>query len=85
VLVTASSMFLATVYWGRAPQHLVLQPAFSATEKTGEATWLTRSSGELPAIKEHPFKDKIPVYLQPRWFALLLILFNLWLVLVCFW
>ncbi len=85
VLVTASSMLLATAYWGRAPRSLVLQPASSVTDKTGEVGWLTSSSRELPAIKEHPFQDKVPVYLQPRWFALLLIPFNLWLVLVCFW
>ena len=85
VLVTGSSMLLATAYWGRAPQNFVLQPASSATDKTGEAGWLSSSSGDLPAVREHPFKGEIPVWLQPRWFALLLILLNLWLVLVCFW
>jgi len=84
VLVTGSSMLLATAYWGRAPRDIVMQ-VVSQESKAAEGGWLASSSEKLPTVREHPFEDKVPVYLQPRWFALLLILFNLWLVLVCFW
>ncbi|MAT14107.1 MAG: hypothetical protein CMJ46_02425 [Planctomyces sp.] len=40
---------------------------------------------ELAPVKEHPFSGKLPVWLQPRWYAILLILVNLWITFTLFW
>jgi len=96
VLLTASSMFLATAFWGRSAPRLVRHTPHNSSSKAGgslstdirqptESDWLANSSEQLPPIKEHPFKGEIPRCLQPRWFALVLIAFTTWLVTVCFW
>ena len=78
VLLTASSMFVATQLWGRVDQNFALRQH----KDTG---WLASSSEALPALKEHPFAGELPVWLQPRWFAFLLVAINAWLIFVCFW
>jgi len=80
VLFTGLSMFLTTSFLGRAESNLIQAP-----ETPGEASWLDRSREELPDIKEHPFENRIPLWLQPRWFAIGLIVLTLWLIFGCFW
>jgi hypothetical protein len=77
---------LVTAFLGPAARNdLLPNPASSAVEKRQQSSWLTSSTEKLPTIREHPFQDRISLWLQPRWFALLLIAFNVWLVMVCFW
>jgi len=86
VLLTATSMFLVTAFLGRAAKSDLLQnPSSSAVARNNQCSWLTSSAEQLQTIREHPFKEKIPLWLQPCWFALLLVTINAWLVLVYFW
>ncbi|MCA9040013.1 MAG: sodium/solute symporter [Planctomycetaceae bacterium] len=69
--ITAGGMLLSLLFW--KPQ--------SVSELTTQMTL----PSDLPPVIEHPFQGPLPVWRQPRWYALSLILFSLWLTFYCFW
>lgn len=89
MLITSLAMLLTTLCLGRETQFCATltsdRDSVPGSLHREEAGWLSQSSEEIQEIREHPFHGKVPFLLQPRWFALVLIALNAWLVLVCFW
>ena len=86
VLITAATMLLTTVIHGLAPKDIFLQKSIStAVDHPSTTNWLTTSTEQLPTLRQHPFKNNIPLLCQPRWYALLLIATTTWLIMVYFW
>ena len=65
---TILGAIIATFIWGK------YRPgeAESATERA-DAGWLERSRESLPPLREHPFKERIPVFLRPGLLATILV------------
>ncbi|QDU79520.1 Sodium/glucose cotransporter [Polystyrenella longa] len=69
--LTAGSMSLTYLFWKPQPVSELIND--------------TVLHSELPPVLEHPFSKPVPVWLQPRWYALVLILFNVWFTFYFFW
>ena len=48
-------------------------------------SWLNESRESLPEVKEHPFKEKVPVFLKPEWYAIALLALTSWIIFGLFW
>ena len=77
--VTAAAMAVTTLLLG--PKR-VEPPGAAATSSSG---WLARSSAQLPPLREHPFRDRVPRLLNPVWIAGALLALSAYLVFVVFW
>lgn len=83
MIVTTIAMLLATLKWGwlkREEQQELQTP--TPPEKQN---WLSESRQELLTFKESPFYTPVPQYLNPNWYALLLIAFSCWIIFGLFW
>lgn len=83
MIVTTIAMLLATLKWGwlkREEQQELQTP--TPPEKQN---WLSESRQELLMFKESPFYTPVPQYLNPNWYALLLIAFSCWIIFGLFW
>ncbi len=83
MIITTLAMLAATLKWGwlKPEQQLELQTP-AAPEKHD---WLSESRQELLAVKESPFYKPVPQYLNPNWYAILLIAFSCWIIFGLFW
>lgn len=83
MIITTLAMLAATLKWGwlKPEQQLELQTP-SAPEKHD---WLSESRQELQTVKESPFNKPVPQYLNPNWYAILLIVFSCWIIFGLFW
>jgi len=77
VLFTGGAIALTTLLLGRQSQDQLA--------KTKDSGWLLRSREELPALREHPFAERVPVWLNPIPWATLCLAGSAWLVFVTFW
>lgn len=77
LLITTITMAVTTLILGR--------DTGDTTTWSEDQGWLHRSREELPTLKEHPFAGEVPVYLQPRWAAGLLLVVAAYATLVLFW
>jgi len=77
MLFTSLGMLAATAVCGLHPRGEIAE-----FRETG---WLERSREGLPQLRETPFSAGVPVLLQPRWYALLLLAFCGYVVFVAFW
>ena len=77
VLFTGSAIALTTLLLGRqAPDELAV---------TKDAGWLLRSREQLPPIREHPFANNVPAWLNPVPWAIFCVAGSLYVVFVVFW
>mgnify|MGYP003629794855 FL=1 len=83
MLVTSLAMFAAALKWGW------LEKEFELEQKQPEAPlkhdWLSESRQELLDIKLSPFPKPVPQYLNPNWYAILLIAISFWIIFGFFW
>lgn len=77
LLITSIAMAAATLILGR--------DSGNTTTWSEDRGWLHRSREELPALREHPFAGDVPLALQPRWAAALLLAAATYATLVLFW
>ncbi len=77
LMITALTMAITTCILG--------QDQGNTTTWSEDKGWLHRSREQLPALLEHPFKGRVPGYLQPRWAAGMLLLAAAYATLVLFW
>lgn len=77
VVITASAMALATLVLGRQADDDEL--------RLTETGWLARSREELPELREHPFRGKLPPWLNPIGYAWLLLIATGYVVFGLFW
>ena len=77
ILFTGSAIVLTTLLLGRQSQDQLAE-----TKDTG---WLLRSREELPALREHPFADHVPLWLNPLPWAVLCLGGSVWVVFVTYW
>ncbi len=75
--VTALSMGLTTLVLGRAPLDVIVRQQ--------ESGWLASSRAQLSEFRDHPFEGDVPLWLQPRWYALGLLVISAWAVFGFFW
>ena len=83
MLVTALAMFLAAIKWGWLEKESAL--VLKQDDVIKEQTWLTESREELLDIQISPFKKSTPQYLNPNWYALVLIAISFWIIFGLFW
>jgi len=77
ILFTGSAIALTTLLLGWQSQNQLAE-----TKDTG---WLLRSREELPAIREHPFADRVPPWLNPIPWAALCVAGSAYIVFIAFW
>ncbi len=83
MIVTTFAMFVATLKWGwLAADDLVDQAESNVSDK---ASWLSKSSQELRDIKDSSSSIPMPEYLNPNWYAILLLAFSSWIIFGLFW
>ncbi|HUG67124.1 MAG TPA: hypothetical protein VMM76_05210 [Pirellulaceae bacterium] len=76
-LFTGVAILVTTLLLGRQSQNQLAE-----TKDTG---WLLRSREELPALREHPFADRVPRWLNPIPWAVLCLAGSAYVVFVLFW
>ncbi len=76
-LFTSLAMIATTCVFGAEPA--------GAESKFKEAGWLEQSRGELPPLREHPFRKSVPLWLNPIWYAVALMAFSCYVVFGLFW
>jgi SSS family solute:Na+ symporter len=77
LLITASAMATTTLVLGRQRD-----PELLSFHEEG---WLERSRETLPPLREHPFRTRIPWWLNPVGWAVLLVLGTAYVVFGVFW
>ena len=77
VLITGVGIGVTTLFLGTTDRRTASIP-----EPDG---WLLRSREQIGKIREHPFREKIPVLLSPGWIAVVLLLLTSYLVFGVFW
>jgi SSS family solute:Na+ symporter len=77
ILFTGSAIAITTILLGRQSKNELAE-----TKDTG---WLLRSREELPTLREHPFVDRVPIWLNPTPWAVLCLAGSLYVVFVTFW
>ncbi len=75
---TALAIAIVTLCYGRTTIE-------DHSTQSGVGGWLERSRQELSPVREHPFSHELPVILQPRWYAILLLGVTAYLVFWVFW
>ncbi|HBL48545.1 MAG TPA: hypothetical protein DDZ90_34700 [Planctomycetaceae bacterium] len=83
MLVTALAMFLAAFKWGWLKKETTL--VLKQEDISKDQNWLENSRAELQDIKINPFKKPTPQYLNPNWYALILIAVSFWIIFGLFW
>lgn len=77
VLFTGSAIAVTTLILGRQSQDQLAE-----TKDTG---WLLRSREALPPLREHPFAERVPSWLNPVPWAAACLVGSLYVVFVTFW
>ncbi|HRX77478.1 MAG: sodium/solute symporter [Planctomycetaceae bacterium] len=77
ILFTGSAIAITTILLGRQSK--------SELAETKDTGWLLRSREELPTLREHPFVDRVPIWLNPTPWAVLCLAGSLYVVFVTFW
>ncbi|MBC8351004.1 MAG: sodium/solute symporter [Planctomycetes bacterium] len=77
VLFTSLAIAVTTLRLGRQSQDQLAE-----TKDTG---WLLRSREQLPPIREHPFSDRVPTWLNPVPWAVVCVAGSAYVVFVAFW
>ena len=77
MLFTGGAMAVATLVLGRH--------AADAEPEPDSEGWLQRSRTELPPMKEHPFRDRVPGLLRPEWIAGALLAAGTYIIFVLLW
>ncbi len=85
MIITASGMFLTTLILGKVPADFFQKIQTIPAEDESNHSWLNESRESLPEIKEHPFKEKVPVFLKPEWYAIALLALTSWIIFGLFW
>ncbi|WP_299468444.1 sodium/solute symporter [uncultured Gimesia sp.] len=83
MLVTSIAMFAAALKWGWLEKESMLEQ--NQPEVPLKHDWLSESRQELLAIKTSPFSKPIPQYLNPNWYAILIIALSFWIIFGFFW
>ncbi|MFH1301445.1 MAG: hypothetical protein ABIK07_10315, partial [Planctomycetota bacterium] len=83
MLVTSIAMFAAALKWGWLEKESMLEQ--NQPEVPLKLDWLSESRQELLAIKTSPFSKPIPQYLNPNWYAILIIALSFWIIFGFFW
>ena len=78
-------MLLTTLIFGRVPPDFFQKMQDIDADYAKDHSWLNESRELLPDIKEHPFKEKVPLWLKPEWYAIALLIFSAWTVFGLFW
>jgi len=83
MIVTTIAMFAATLKWG----WLAKEDSVSLAESnvSDKSSWLAQSSQELRDLKVTSASKPIPRYLNPNWYAILLLALSGWVVFGLFW
>ena len=76
-LFTSLAIALSTWYFGLEPRNKL--------QLRKDSGWLQRSREELPPAREHPFRNQVPLWLQPAWWAALSLVGSAYVVFVVFW
>ncbi|MCB1077985.1 MAG: sodium/solute symporter [Verrucomicrobiae bacterium] len=71
---------LATQIWGRCPAE-----AMEGKRHLPHGGWLERSSEHLGPLPDHPFRDGVPVFLNPALVAAVLVVVTSLVLLIWFW
>lgn len=81
MIVTTVAMFAATLKWGWLKKDVLLE----IDTKSSKHNWLSESREQLPRIKDTPFSKPLPQYLNPNWYAVLLVALSFWIIFGLFW
>jgi len=77
ILFTGSAIALTTIVLGRQSKDQLAE--------TKDSGWLLRSREDLPALREHPFADRVPYWLNPIPWAVFCLAASFWVVFVAYW
>ena len=77
MVITSAAMAITTLVLGKNQGN--------AEPENDPDGWLRQSRKELPALREHPFPNRIPGLLDPRWIAIGLSVITVGLVFGLFW
>ncbi len=77
ILFTGSAIAITTLLLGWQSQDQLAE--------TKDSGWLLRSREELPTIREHPFAERVPVWLNPVPWAALCLAGSAYVVFIAFW
>lgn len=83
MIVTSLAMYAAALKWGWFNKDSI--PEANLPDVPQKHDWLTESRQELKEIKLSPFKKPVPQYLNPNWYAIVLIAISFWIVFGFFW
>ena len=77
ILFTGLAIAVTTLLLGRQSQDQL--------GETKDSGWLLRSREQLPVIREHPFADRVPAWLNPVGWAAICVVASAYLVFIAFW
>ncbi|QDT41497.1 Sodium/glucose cotransporter [Gimesia alba] len=81
MMVTSLAMLGSAFKWGWLEKGTSLKQS----DVSPKHDWLSESRQELAEIKVSPFSKPVPQYLNPNWYAILLIALSFWIIFGFFW